>query len=111
MKWFHSVNLAAALLASGAWGRSPSANSLKFFHDLGQVERSQDSQIKLRADSAKETCTTPLCKEWASHFLGSLAPNYTAIDPCTDFDKFSCDGWRANHTFRPDQSYLSVTSV
>ena len=107
MKWFNSVNVAAALLASGAWGRSLSSGSLKFSHSSQPLE----FQNKPRAASAQETCTTQLCKDYAKHIIGSLAPNYTAIDPCTEFDKYSCDGWRASHTYRPDQSYLSVTSV
>lgn len=32
-------------------------------------------------------CTTPVCLEIASGIMSSLAPNYTEIDPCTDFDK------------------------
>lgn len=32
-------------------------------------------------------CTTPACIHLASEILWALAPNYTEIDPCTDFDK------------------------
>ena len=34
-----------------------------------------------------------------------------AIDPCTNFEKLACDGWRAKHNFRPDQTAVSVLSV
>jgi endothelin-converting enzyme len=60
--------------------------------------------------SAQEICTTEKCKDYAKFILESLAPNYTAIDPCTDFDKYSCDGWRNIHTYRADQASLSVTT-
>jgi endothelin-converting enzyme len=60
--------------------------------------------------SAQELCTTDKCKDWAKYILESLAPNYTTIDPCTDFDKYSCDGWRNVHIYRADQSSLSVTT-
>ncbi|GKT40402.1 endothelin-converting enzyme 2 [Colletotrichum spaethianum] len=46
---------------------------------------------------ASSVCTTPACLEIASEILLSLAPNYTDIDPCTDFDKLACAGWDSRH--------------
>ena len=60
---------------------------------------------------AKEVCTLPKCRDYAKFIKESLAPNYTAIDPCEDFDKYSCDGWRVTHQYRPDQASLSVSTV
>jgi endothelin-converting enzyme len=61
--------------------------------------------------AAAAVCSTPKCIEYAKHIQQSLAPNYTAIDPCTDFDRYACDGWRNTHDYRPEQASLSVTSV
>ncbi|GJC83144.1 endothelin-converting enzyme 2 [Colletotrichum liriopes] len=46
---------------------------------------------------AGSVCTTPACLEIASEILLALAPNYTNIDPCTDFDKLACAGWDSRH--------------
>ena len=32
-------------------------------------------------------CTTVACQRIASVIVSALAPNYTNIDPCTNFDK------------------------
>ncbi|KAL4810053.1 hypothetical protein BDV18DRAFT_130194 [Aspergillus unguis] len=52
---------------------------------------------------APTICQTPACVNAASNILNSLDPNYTNIDPCTDFDQYVCGGWRATHDMRPDQ--------
>jgi hypothetical protein len=80
---------------------------------LGKHSHTPVSLIKARgpaSGSTQEVCTTPKCKEYARFILESLAPNYTAIDPCTDFDKYSCDGWRNVHNYRADQASLSVST-
>jgi hypothetical protein len=61
--------------------------------------------------SQTEVCTTPLCRDFSKYLLESLVANYSTTDPCVDFEKWSCDGWRASHTYRAEQSRLSVTSV
>jgi endothelin-converting enzyme len=40
-----------------------------------------------------------------------LSPDRKQLDPCTDFDKFTCDGWLSKHEWRPDQSVVSGGSV
>ncbi|KAK1985049.1 peptidase family M13 [Colletotrichum cereale] len=47
---------------------------------------------------AGSICTTPACIGIASEILASLAPNYTNIDPCTNFDQLACAGWNSKHT-------------
>ncbi|KAL3297852.1 peptidase family M13 [Colletotrichum asianum] len=42
-------------------------------------------------------CTTPVCLEIASNILENLAVNYTEVDPCTDFDKLACGGYKSRH--------------
>ncbi|KAL9561383.1 hypothetical protein ACKAV7_014738 [Fusarium commune] len=42
-------------------------------------------------------CMTPACIHLASEILGGLAPNYTEIDPCVDFDQLVCGGWAEHH--------------
>lgn len=49
-------------------------------------------------------CTTPACVAHAKEIRSYLAPNYTAIDPCVNFDEYACAGWRASHEYRPEQS-------
>lgn len=48
--------------------------------------------------STPEICLTPACIHAASEILYNLAPNYTAIDPCTDFDEYTCAGWVERNT-------------
>jgi endothelin-converting enzyme len=36
-----------------------------------------------------------------------MAKNYTAVDPCTNFDIYACDGYSHSHELRPDQSFIS----
>jgi endothelin-converting enzyme len=59
----------------------------------------------------QEVCTAEKCVAFAKHLKDSLSPNYQSIDPCVDFDRYSCEGWRASHEYRPDQARVSVTSV
>ena len=41
----------------------------------------------MASNASPGVCTTPACIHVASEILWSLAPNYTAIDPCSNFDK------------------------
>jgi endothelin-converting enzyme len=36
-----------------------------------------------------------------------MAKNYSSVDPCTNFDLYSCDGYIQSHELRPDQSFIS----
>ncbi|KAL0938675.1 peptidase family m13 protein [Colletotrichum truncatum] len=47
--------------------------------------------------ASSNLCTTPTCLEIASGIIQSHAPNYTEIDPCTDFDKLACSGYQSRH--------------
>ncbi|KAF7550319.1 hypothetical protein G7Z17_g5809 [Cylindrodendrum hubeiense] len=49
-------------------------------------------------------CTTPACIHLASEVLWSLAPNYTDIDPCTDFDQLVCGSWADHHVIPAGES-------
>ncbi|EFQ31298.1 peptidase family M13 [Colletotrichum graminicola] len=57
---------------------------------------------------AGSICTTPACIEIASDILLSLAPNYTNIDPCTDFDQLACAGWNSKHAPGAGQNKAST---
>ncbi|KAL2008312.1 hypothetical protein VTN00DRAFT_8294 [Thermoascus crustaceus] len=56
--------------------------------------------------AAPSLCQTPECIHAASEILYNLDPNYTNIDPCTDFDQYVCGGWRERHDMRPDQGSI-----
>jgi endothelin-converting enzyme len=36
-----------------------------------------------------------------------MAKNYTGVNPCTNFDTYSCGGYSQSHDLRPDQSFMS----
>jgi endothelin-converting enzyme len=63
------------------------------------------------ADNAANVCTTAKCQDLAKYLKESIAPNYETLDPCTNFDKYSCDGWIATHKYREEQTAVSVTTV
>jgi endothelin-converting enzyme len=51
--------------------------------------------------AAEAPCTTAKCKAVADYILKSLAPNYTALDPCVDFEQYACNGWINTHEIPP----------
>jgi endothelin-converting enzyme len=102
MKGLQVSGLFTSFLAIGL----STSSTIKHSHTPVSIERRNGPSPAV----AQEVCTTDKCKDWAKYILESLAPNYTAIDPCTDFDKYSCDGWRNIHIYRADQSSLSVTT-
>ena len=55
-------------------------------------------------------CLTPACVLAASGILENMSPRYTKIDPCTNFDKFVCEGWDEQHDLRADQG-ISFTGT
>lgn len=55
------------------------------------------------APKEAESCLTPACVLAASEILENMSPRYHELDPCTDFDKFVCEGWAERHDLRADQ--------
>ena len=55
------------------------------------------------APKEAELCLTPACVLAASEILENMSPKYHELDPCTDFDKFVCEGWAEKHDLRADQ--------
>lgn len=56
--------------------------------------------------AAPALCQSSECIHAASEILYNLDPNYTNIDPCTNFDQYVCGGWRERHDMRPDQGSI-----
>ncbi|KAF2667112.1 endothelin-converting enzyme [Microthyrium microscopicum] len=108
MKGLVHAAIAGAVWSPTSWARATGGLTRHQHIPLTLERREESSQ---QVDSAAELCTTTKCRDYAKYILDSFSPNYTAIDPCTDFDKWSCDGWTANHQYRPEQSSLSVSSV
>lgn len=61
--------------------------------------------------SPPTVCQTPECIHAASEILYNLDPNYTEIDPCTDFDQYVCGGWRERHDMRADQGSVFAGTI
>jgi hypothetical protein len=66
---------------------------------------------KAAIDSAVDVCTNPTCTEYAKQIKANLAKNYASLNPCEDFNAYSCQGWMDTHDFRSDQSVVSSGSI
>jgi len=42
-------------------------------------------------------CLKPACVLAASEIIENLSPRYDEIDPCTDFNKYVCEGFDEKH--------------
>ncbi|KAG9244303.1 peptidase family M13 [Calycina marina] len=60
------------------------------------------SLARTSSDVAK-ICLTPACVHASSEILYNLSPNYKEIDPCSNFEEFTCGGWSNKHDLRSDQ--------
>ncbi|SPO06185.1 related to endothelin-converting enzyme 1 [Cephalotrichum gorgonifer] len=56
-------------------------------------------------------CTTPACLHIASEILLGLDPNYSDIDPCTDFDQYVCGNWSSSNPIPPGQLYTDTLAA
>lgn len=63
------------------------------------------------APKEAETCLTPACVLAASEILENMSPKYHEIDPCTNFDKFVCEGWTEKHDLRADQGGVFAATI
>ncbi len=63
------------------------------------------------ASNSTGICTTAVCVKAASAYLANLSPNYTIIDPCTNFEEYTCGGWRTIHEMRPDQGMVDALGL
>ena len=61
------------------------------------------SDPKQPSPKVSTICLTPGCVLAASEILENLSPRYSAVDPCTNFDHFVCEGWSEKHDLRADQ--------
>lgn len=56
-------------------------------------------------------CVSPACVLAASKILENLSPNHGNLDPCTDFDKYVCEGFDEQHDLRPDQGSVFTGTI
>jgi hypothetical protein len=87
----------------GAIADSPTVHATKH-HDTVKDRSKHVGTLEKRGTAEADVCTSPVCVAHAKEVKTYLAPNYKAIDPCVDFDEYSCAGWRASHVYRPEQS-------
>ena len=80
---------------------------------MGVVGLSLGWAIDHNAHKNRETsfCLSGECSDAASQIFKNLAPNYTDIDPCTDFEQYACGGFQKHHKLRPDQSSLFTLTI
>jgi hypothetical protein len=67
--------------------------------------------IDRRGDARQSVCMSRDCSDAAARIFKNLAPNYTEIDPCTNFQQFACGGFQEYHKLRPDQSRVGTLSI
>lgn len=61
--------------------------------------------------SAPALCLEPECIHAASEILYNLDPHYEDIDPCDNFEQYTCGGWRDRHDMRPDQGSIFAGTI
>ena len=64
-----------------------------------------------QADAQTAICVSPACVLAASNIINNLSPNYRNLDPCTEFDKYVCEGFDEKHDLRPDQSSIFTPTI
>ena len=69
------------------------------------------SQNAEGAGSPASICLTPSCVLAASHIIDNLSPTYAEVDPCTDFNKYVCEGFTLKHELRADQGALFTATL
>lgn len=67
--------------------------------------------IDRRGHARQSFCMSSDCSDAAARIFMNLAPNYTEIDPCTNFQQFACGGFHEYHKLRPDQSRVGTLSI
>ncbi|KAE9969755.1 hypothetical protein EG328_006686 [Venturia inaequalis] len=65
----------------------------------------------VRGIDNESTCTSAKCVEFAKTVKSALAPNYLTVDPCVDFSKYACDGWRQTHTVPSGSPVIDMFSI
>jgi endothelin-converting enzyme len=72
--------------------------------------RHQNVPRNLEASSA-EVCQTDACKQYAQTILTNMSPKWQELDPCTDFDALTCDGFRETHNYKDYKSRVSTMDI
>lgn len=58
-----------------------------------------------------EVCDSDACNKYAKTVLSNLAPNYQTLDPCDDFDVYTCEGFRQTHEPKPWKSAVGTMEL
>ena len=66
---------------------------------------------KAQKDHKSSFCLSNDCSEAGSQIFRNLAANYTALDPCSNFEQYACGGFPQHHKLRPDQSGLFTLTI
>jgi Peptidase family M13 len=83
----------------------PKQNDMALANSRLNVKRDVNSEEKA------DVCETEACKKYSQTILNNMSPNWKALDPCDNFDAFSCDGFREHQEIKSFKTGISTMEI